>query len=223
MEYMAVIFDLDGTLLNTIDDLADSVNAVLSRRGVPTHAVDAYRYFVGDGVENMVRRALPPDVRDDAMVASCVADVREEYGKRWENKTRPYAGVAELLDSLTERGIKLAVLSNKPDDATKVVVRKLLARWRFDVVLGESPHRPRKPDPGGALEIAAQLDVPPANVLYVGDTDTDMQTANAAGMYAAGALWGFRDADELTANGAQTLLEQPTDLLPLLSREDAGD
>ncbi len=216
MKYVAVVFDLDGTLLDTIEDLANSMNSVLSRFGFPGHDAEVYKYFVGDGVEKLVIRALPEDSRDETTVARCVSAMREEYGKRWAEKTRPYEGVPELLDSLTDRGIKMIVLSNKPDDFTKLVVANLLPSWRFELVVGARPSVPKKPDPAAALEIAERLEIPPQEFLYLGDTNTDMKTASAAGMYPVGALWGFRTADELIANGAEVVIEKPIDLLELL-------
>jgi len=216
MRYRAVLFDLDGTLLDTIADLADSMNTVLDRFGFPVHGVAAYKYFVGDGVRDLALRALPEGRRDEDMVAKCITAYRQEYGTRWDKKTRPYEGIPELLTALTVRGVKMAVLSNKPDHFTKLTVARLLPDWRFEVVAGEHPPVPKKPDPAAALEIARLLAVPPHEVLYLGDTNTDMKTANAAGMFAVGALWGFRDAGELVAYGAKALVEKPTDVLTLL-------
>jgi len=214
--YKAVLFDLDGTLLNTLEDLADSVNAAVVRFGFPPRPVDKFRYYVGDGLEETIRRVLPDGADDDATVRDCMAAMREEYGSRWNAKTTPYPGVAEMLDGLAAGGLKMAVLSNKADPFTKQCVRGLLGRWRFDVVLGVGDGVPIKPDPTGALRVARELDVPPAEFLYLGDTATDMTTANAAGMYAVGALWGFRTADELTDAGARVLLSDPPELLDLL-------
>lgn len=211
----AVLFDLDGTLIDSLDDLADSMNTVLERLGFLPHPVPAYRRFVGDGMEMLVRRTLPEGSGEGA-VQRAFAAVRDEYERRHADKTRPYAGVPELLDALELRSVPVAILSNKPDDATKLVVGELLGAWRFAAVLGARPGRAKKPDPGSALEIADALDVPPSRWLYVGDTDTDMCTARAAGMRALGALWGFRDADELLAAGAEALLRAPLDLLSYL-------
>jgi phosphoglycolate phosphatase len=212
----AVLFDLDGTLLDTIEDLADSMNAVLRGLGLPEHGVAAYNRFVGDGVENLVRRALPADRTGEEDVRRGVAAMREEYGNRWDAKSRAYAGIPELLDGLEAREVPLTVLSNKPDGLTVLCVEKLLPRWRFAAVRGAREGVPKKPDPTAALEIAAELAVAPADFLYVGDTDTDMRTAVAAGMRPVGALWGFRDAEELIACGAETLIARPPDLLDLL-------
>jgi phosphoglycolate phosphatase len=217
MGFNAVLFDLDGTLLDTIGDLADSMNSVLSNLGFPSHDEEAYKYFVGEGMENLVRRALPENDRDDpAMVAGCLGLMREDYGHRWKTKTKPYESIPELLDSLAARRKEMAILSNKPDEITRLMVADLLSRWKFAAVLGERPSVPRKPDPMAAVKIARRLHIPPVEFLYLGDTSIDMQTAAAAGMYGVGVLWGFRKADELIAGGAKTLLQKPMDLLNLL-------
>ena len=216
MTFQAVVFDLDGTLLNTLDDLADSMNEVLAWRAFPTHPVEAYRYLVGSGIVDLVRRALPESERDATRVAECVAAMREVYGRRWDCKTTPYDGAAELLDTLTERGVQLAILSNKPDGPTKLAAEKLLPGWRFERVYGQRDGVPRKPDPSGAIQLAAELGVEPRECVYLGDSGSDMRTAVGAGMFPAGALWGFRTAEELTENGARALLEHPMKLLDLL-------
>ncbi len=215
-KYKAVIFDLDGTLLDTLEDLADSMNNVLAQMGLPGQDLEAYKFFVGDGVEMLVRRALPITHRDDATVARSVDAMRREYGRRWALKTRPYEGVPELLDGLKGRGVRMAILSNKPDDFAKMTVQRLLPHGRFDLVLGERPGVARKPDPAGALEVAERLGLPPESFIYLGDTGTDMQTAVAAAMFPVGALWGFRPAGELMANGAKALIRRPLELLDLI-------
>jgi phosphoglycolate phosphatase len=217
MSYRAVLFDLDGTLLDTLDDLGDSMNTALASRGYPVHPISAYSVFVGDGVENLVRRALPePRQGDQALVRAMVPLMRAEYARRWKSKTRPYEGIPELLDRLTARGVKMAVLSNKPHPATVEVVAHFFPRWRFDPVLGARPGVPIKPDAGAALEAARILSLPAAAFLYVGDTDTDMETARSAGMRAVGALWGFRGEEELRSSGAEVIIRHPRDLLELL-------
>jgi len=216
MSFAALIFDLDGTLLDTLEDLADSMNTALADAGYPVHAKEAYRYFIGDGIENLVRRALPEADRDQANVTRNMAAMEEVYDQRWNLKTKPYAGVPELLDALSQRQIPQAILSNKPDPFTQLTVSELLPQWSFAPIRGARPDTPRKPDPAGALLIAAELGLDPGSCLYVGDTDTDMQTANRAGMYALGATWGFRTGEELRQSGAQVLLDEPLDLLDLL-------
>jgi phosphoglycolate phosphatase len=217
MKIRAVICDLDGTLLDTLEDLADSVNAMLAEQGFPVHPTGAYRYFVGDGAAVLVSRVLPEEHRDESIQKVCLRRFREEYAVRWKNKTRPYGGVLPTLATIQKLGIKLAVLSNKPQDATELCVRELLPGIRFDAVMGQTDGRPSKPDPAGALTIAEQLGVMPQEVLYLGDTATDMKTAVAAGMYPVGVLWGFRTADELKAHGAKILIARPEDVVALLN------
>ena len=213
----AVLFDLDGTLLDTLADLADSMNRALEKRGLPTHPVDAYRHFVGDGVEILVRRAAARATAEDAaLVADLVADMREEYRKRWNARSRPYPGVARMLDALTRRELPMAVLSNKPHEFTQMCVSEFLPDWAFEVVQGVTDGVPPKPDPAGAKAVADRLQVAPERVLYLGDTNTDMCTAVAAQMRPIGALWGFRDAEELTDAGAEVLLDRPEELVDLL-------
>jgi phosphoglycolate phosphatase len=217
MNYSAVIFDLDGTLLDTLDDLGDSMNAVLASLGYPVHAMEGYKYFVGDGVENLVRRTLPEPVRgNDELVRETVPRMRAEYARRWRDKTRLYDGVAELLDGLTGRGVRMAILSNKPHSAVLEVVDHFFKAWRFQVVFGARPEVPNKPDPASALEVCGILGLAPEKVLYLGDTNTDMQTANAAGMFPVGALWGFRTEAELLESGAGALVSHPREVLELL-------
>ena len=216
MDHHAVLFDLDGTLLDTIEDLRDSMNWALARQGCPARTVAECKLFVGDGVEAYARRALPEGRRDAEALARCMADVRADYATRWTRKTRPYDGIPELLDGLTRRGVKMAVLSNKPDDFTRLMVAELLGRWRFHDVRGARDGVPQKPDPAAAIEIAEALAVAPERFLYVGDTNTDMKTGVAAGMFPVGVLWGSREAEELTAHGAKALVESPPDVLDLL-------
>jgi phosphoglycolate phosphatase len=216
MRHKAVLFDLDGTLLDTLEDLADSANAALAELGMPAQPVEAYKLFVGDGVENLVRRAMRCDGVDEALLARGIELTRREYARRWADKSRPYPGMPELLDGLSRRDIPMAVFSNKPDEFTRLCVTRLLSQWHFQVVQGATPELPRKPDPRGALAIAARMGIAPDRFLYLGDTNTDMQTAVAAGMFAVGAVWGFRTADELLASGAAALANTPTDVLDLM-------
>jgi phosphoglycolate phosphatase len=216
MRFRAVLFDLDGTLLDTLGDLADSMNTSLRRFGFPPHAEDTYRYLVGDGLANLVARALPEDHRDEATINNVVTAQWEEYNRNWANRTRPYEGVPELLDALQERGIIMSILSNKPDDFTRVIVQKFLSRWEFADVRGQKKDTPIKPDPSAANQIALKLGVRNSEFLYVGDSNTDMRTANAACMFPVGALWGFRQKNELIAAGAKSLIQRPIELMKLL-------
>jgi phosphoglycolate phosphatase len=214
LKFKAVIFDLDGTLLNTLDDLADSMNSVLEHNHLPTHPPEAYNYFVGDGIEMLVQRALPFQVAGDDELLRWVREMKGEYARRWLCRTRPYPGVPEMLDAFAAAGIRMTVLSNKPDDASQVIVQALLPNAGFRLVLGATPERPKKPDPSAALEIAARLDIPPCEFLFIGDTPIDMHTARAAGMFPLGVLWGFRPAEQLIEAGARMLVAQADHLIP---------
>jgi phosphoglycolate phosphatase len=215
MVFGAVIFDLDGTLLDTLEDLAGAMNQVLQRLGLPEHPPEAYKYFVGDGMVNLARRALPAAERREELVNRAAEDLRVEYGRRWQRLTRPYPGMPELLEALNRREIKVGVLTNKPDNFAKVMVAAYFPEISFAAVSGALPERPLKPDPAGALALAHEWGMLPAAVVFVGDSGNDMQAARAAGMFGAGALWGFRTAAELRDAGAEILLEKPGDLLTL--------
>jgi phosphoglycolate phosphatase len=216
MPYTAVLFDLDGTLLNTLEDIADSVNRTLMKMGFPTHELDAYRYLVGDGALMLISRALPEDKRVTATIKTCIEDFRKDYSSHWNIKTHPYKGIPELLDALKERGIKMGVLSNKPHTITQQCVTQILPHWRFDVVLGQKDSVPLKPDPSGALAVAQDMKISPSHFLYLGDTAIDMKTAQTVGMFPVGVLWGFRPEEELVEGGAKALIKQPLDLLHFL-------
>lgn len=211
----AVIFDLDGTLLDTLADLAESANAALQAVGAPPHPLASYRQLVGGGVRRLMERALPEHRRDDATVAAAVEAMRAQYALRWAATSRPYPGIPALLDALAAQGVPVGVLSNKPHDFTVKMVAALLAPWAFRAVAGAQPGVPLKPDPASALALADALGVPPARCALVGDSDVDMLTARAAGMRAVGAAWGFRGPEELVAAGADLLLHRPSALLAL--------
>jgi phosphoglycolate phosphatase len=211
-----VLFDLDGTLLDTLGDIADAMNDVLGVLGLPGHPEESYKTFVGEGVRFLVERALPRDRRDPGTVARGLALLEERYRHRPEGRTSPYPGIPALLDALSARRLPLAVLSNKPEPATLAAVRDHLPRWDFRSVAGAREGVPLKPDPAPALAIAADAGVDPAAVLYLGDTGVDMRTARAAGMRAAGALWGFRGREELVATGAEFLVTAPGEVLTLV-------
>lgn len=216
MRYQAVLFDLDGTLLDTLEDLASAANQVLADRNLPSHPVAAYRTFVGDGLQTLMERILPEEQQDSAMVRDAMAAFEKAYAVQWRIRSAPYPGIATLLDRLTAQGVQLSILSNKPDAFTRLCVQQLLPNWHFYPLLGQRPGVPKKPDPTAALEIARLLDLPPSSILYVGDSGVDMHTARSAGMDAVGVLWGFRSADELRQTGAHHLVARPEDLLPIV-------
>jgi phosphoglycolate phosphatase len=216
MTYSAVLFDLDGTLLDTLADIGGAVNTALASLGFPQHPLPAYRYFVGEGIEVLAQRVLPQDRRTDADVAACLAAINREYGAGLLVKTKPFEGIPEMLAQCARKKMKLAVVSNKPHDLALRSVAAHFAGDLFAAILGERKGVPTKPDPTIALEAAKILSVNNDHCIYVGDSGIDMQTAVNAGMYPVGVLWGFRDADELLASGARTLIKKPLELLGLL-------
>lgn len=215
MNIRACIFDLDGTLLDTLRDLAKAGNAALVATEHPAHPVDAYRHFVGDGMETLLRRALPHG-SPDATVRRGVEHMSAAYKTAWDVFTAPYPGIMPMLEVLGASGIPLAVLSNKPHTFTVEMVEHYFGTARFDMVSGAKDDVPRKPHPEAALRMASAWGIAPAEIAFVGDSNVDMRTALAAGMVAVGCPWGFRGAEELKTAGAHLLLEAPGDLLPLV-------
>jgi 2-phosphoglycolate phosphatase len=214
--FKGVLFDLDGTLLDTLKDLCDSVNVVMAVRGFPTHSIDAVKWLVGEGARTLVERALPPDHRSDTEIDAALADYRADYSKNWNVATKPYDGIPEMLAELQKRGIALGVLSNKPHTMTVKCIEGYLAEFPFKAVLGQRDEVAKKPDPAGALEAALAMGLESSQVLYVGDTGVDMETARAAGMFALGATWGFRPESELREHGANAIIHHPRDVLGFL-------
>jgi len=212
--FRAVLFDLDGTLADTLADLANAVNFALTLVGCPTHPQDRFRYLVGDGARNLCQRALPADRQD--LVDELLHLMRGHYDAHCFDETRLYPGIPELVTELHHRSYRMAVLSNKPDVFTKRMVAHFFPSSPFDAVHGQQPGQPIKPDPAVALQIAGEFNIPAAEWLYLGDTNTDMRTATNAGMFPVGVLWGFREKDELLATGAKELIAKPSDLLGLL-------
>jgi len=217
MNVQAVVFDLDGTLLDSLADIANAGNAVLAAHGFPVHPVDDYRVFVGDGVRRLVHRLVPPaNQQNQELLNTVLREYVELYGRTWNVKSRLYDGIPELLAALVQRQIRLAVLSNKPHEATCRCVEYFLGQFPFTAVLGQQAERPPKPDPIGVREIQAQLGVAADTCCYLGDTGVDMQTARNAGMFAVGVTWGFRDIQELQDAGAQAIIHHPRELLALI-------
>jgi phosphoglycolate phosphatase len=210
-----VIFDLDGTLADSLGDIASAMNRTLRTHAFPEHPVSAYRTFVGEGVRKLVERSLPPQTEGlrDAFLAAYQAD----YAEHLLDQTRLFPGVPEVLDALAAAEIPVGVLSNKPDGPTRRLVDALCGRWTFCAVFGERPGVPRKPDPASALVLADALAAPPETVAFVGDTGVDMLTARAASMRPVGVLWGFRPK-EVLASGAEAA-STGTELARLLGVE----
>ncbi|MBE6182581.1 MAG: HAD family hydrolase [Rikenellaceae bacterium] len=211
-----VIFDLDGTLLDTIGDLAVACNASLALRGLPQHSYEEYQTFVGNGVMRLVERALPEPLRSPENVALMRADFVQYYTAHIDTYTKPYEGIPELVAELVRRGIRMAVASNKFQVGTEKLIRSFFPDVRFEAVLGQRPDVPLKPDPAIVEEILATTGVAKERVLYVGDTGIDMQTAKAAGVRSVGVTWGFRSREELVENGAIHLADRAEEILTLL-------
>lgn len=215
--YKAIIFDLDGTLADSLFDIADSMNKVLTKKNYPTFSYEEYKYLVGNGLKNLVYYSIPEKERNEENVSSCLAMMMDEYNSHYVDKTTLYKGIPELLDYLNSLEIKMSVLSNKADELTQKICKELLNKWNFEIIMGASDQFPRKPDPQSALYIADYLKVNPENTLYLGDTNVDMKTANAAKMYAIGATWGFRTRKELEENNAKMIIDEPMELVEKLA------
>lgn len=212
--YQAVIFDLDGTILNTIDDLGNSANVILAAHGYPTHTIEQYKTFVGNGIPKLVERMLPPDVSAEER-EKILAEFKQYYDLHKEDKTAPYAGILELLATLKAGGLKLCVLSNKQHYMAVQVVEHYFGAGTFDIIQGNSEQFPPKPDPTSCNAMIAQLGFAKDNILYIGDSNVDMQTAANVGLKKCGVSWGFRTIEELTAAGADYLIHTPQEIAGL--------
>jgi len=211
-----IAFDLDGTLADSLEDLADSVNKALSDLGFPEHDVNEYRYFVGSGADKLIERALPEDKRDKETFEAARAGFKSYYNENYCNKTVAYEQISELLESLEEEHYKLAVLSNKPDEYVHHLVEHLFPEIDFDFILGASDEFPKKPAPDGLLRCLDELRLDPEECVYCGDSDVDVYFAHNAGIQVIGAAWGFRGIDELDAAGADYVINYPSDLSMIL-------
>lgn len=216
MNFSAVIFDLDGTLLNTLADLANAHNRVLAELGLPGHCIDAYRAFIGNGARKCIERSLPQEYRSREIIEKGLMIQKREYARSWHENTRPYDGIDELLHKLQQKGVYLAVLSNKDDIFTQQCMAFFFPDIAFDRIQGFTDDVPHKPDPKGALMVAEYLTCTPQDILLLGDSEVDIMTATAAGMVPVGALWGFRSEQELKVSGAACTLQHPLDLLDLI-------
>ena len=209
----AVLFDLDGTLVDTLTDISAAMNRALRMHGLPEWDREEYKYLVGDGAKTLAVRA----VRDRQEMAETVrAEYQKWYEKHDIEESAAYQGMPETLRKLAEKGVRLCVLSNKPDADTVRVVRHFYPDVPFEIIRGQIPGVPVKPDPTGAIAMAGEMGIEPAEFLYLGDTKVDMNCARNAGMTPIGALWGFRTAEELTENGAKRLLKEPKELIEII-------
>lgn len=213
----ALIFDLDGTLLNSLEDIADSANAVIERFGAAPHAVEKYRYFVGDGLAMLMKRAMPKNSSSTVLQES--VDLFESiYNERWCKKTKPYDGIMEMLEAFQKTGLKMAILSNKPDSFTQKCVNLFFPEIRFSAVAGKKDDAPPKPDPYSTLKIIDALEAHPQQSLFVGDSCVDIKTGAGAGMITVGVDWGFRPKLELEEAGADIIISAPQELIHYVSK-----
>jgi phosphoglycolate phosphatase len=216
MKFKGIIFDLDGTLVNSLEDIADAMNTVLQDLDYPTHGYDDYQYFIGSGLRNLVSKSLPENHNDETQIKRCYDLMIKIYRNACTNQTKPYNGIVELLDELKSRNIKLSVFSNKADALTKEITAFLFPGY-FNPIVGLRIESLKKPNPYEAVEISKSWGLQPEEMIFVGDSGIDMQTATNANMHAVGVLWGYRPEEELIANGAQHILSHPLDLIPILN------
>lgn len=211
-----VIFDLDGTLINSVADLGQATNHALAVHGYPLHGLNEYNYFVGNGVTKLIERALPPDRRSEDEIAAVKSDFLEYYMQHKADLTRPYPGIPELLHELQDRQVKMAVASNKFIAGTRALVKGFFPEIEFCAILGQREGIPIKPHPFIAEEAVNMAGVSKVESLYVGDTSIDMLTASNAGIESVGVSWGFRTVEELQKSGAMHIIDNPMELVALL-------
>jgi phosphoglycolate phosphatase len=216
MKFKCIIFDLDGTLVDTLEDIAEAMNRALVLRGYPPAPQAEYAAMVGWGIKRLAFLAMPEAVRNEGIAEALAADAARFYAEKPLVYSRPYPGIPAVMEELKRRHIKTAVLTNKPDPVAALVVNGLFPAGSFDLVLGEKPGLPRKPDPASTWELLTALDRTPRETIFMGDSEVDMETARAAGCLALGVSWGFRDRAALEASGAGRIIDAPEDLLPLL-------
>ena len=215
MQVEGIIFDLDGTLVHTIEDIAGAANRMFEQHGLPTHGVPYYLKWIGNGAVKFIEKALSTEVDEEQLMAY-VTEFKEIYGQNLHDKSRVYDGIPELLDELVSQGFKLSVLSNKPHQLTQIVWEYYLSDWPFNPVFGQREEVPRKPDPAAAFEIAEMMKIEPDRILFVGDSDNDILTAQAAGMIPLGVSWGYGRLVNEPVEGMGELMDQPSDILSKL-------
>lgn len=211
----AVLFDLDGTLADSLIDLADGVNRAIASKGFPTHEVEAFKYFVGDGIPKMIERALPEDNRDAATINEIKDIFLPYYAIHYADNTYAYEGMPELVNTLKSQGFIVAVVTNKEQHMANEVVKSLYGDV-FDLIFGKRDGIPAKPDPTAALMAMEELGVTPEECVFIGDSGMDVATAVNSGAVPVGEIWGFRKEDELLANGAKYIISKPDELLDII-------
>jgi len=212
-----VIFDLDGTILDTIHDLSGMMDKMLTDFGYPKRSLEEHKRAIGYGARNYVKNALPPEAAaDDAIVETCYQAFYKMYKENTNEKTKPFDGIKELFEFLEEHQMKMAILSNKPDVATQTLTKQWFSVYNLTCAYGERAGIPRKPDAGATLAVAEEMGLAPSEIAFVGDSETDVQTALNAGMVPVGVLWGFRTREQLIEAGAEYIVNTPEELMSLL-------
>ena len=211
----AVLFDLDGTIANSLLDLALSVNYALCKFCFPERETEQFKYFAGDGMPKMVERALPDDKKNKTTVSEVLNVFLKYYSEHYCDNTREYDGMTELIDNLKEKNIAVAVVTNKAQEMAQKVVKKLYGE-RFDLILGKREGIPAKPDPAAAFMAMRELGVSPEECVFVGDSQNDVLTGVNSGAYPVGVLWGFREKEELVLGGATSIINSPKELLAII-------
>lgn len=207
-----LIFDLDGTLLNTLDDIADAANHILEKHHFPTHPVDAYRYFVGNGMPTLVKRILPEKQKEGTVYDTCLQEFLTYYARHMYDKTHVYAGLTAVLERIQSKGIKIAVATNKVHSAVAPLMKRFFPTIHFDVLMGQREGIPVKPNPQIVYDILSVLGCSADETLYFGDTSVDMKTAHYAGLRAVGVLWGYRLRQELEQENAEYIIQSPAEI-----------
>ena len=215
MRIKAIIFDLDGTLIDSIPDIADAANRVMANHDFPVHDPSCYVEWIGNGALKLLQRAVPVDIRDKDL-NEILKEYLEIHTGNCTNKTRLYTGIDKILNHANEQNISISILTNKPHVVTRKVCEKYLSNWKFDFILGQMQGFPKKPDPGRAMEIAGNLNFSTDEMLFIGDSDTDMKTGVAAGMVPVGVTWGYGSRDSLISAGTKHLMNDTKELLEFL-------
>jgi phosphoglycolate phosphatase len=215
MNKKTIIFDLDGTLIDSLQNISICANKVLKELHYPTHKMEDFKYFIGDGAKELMRRCLPQDLNNQ-QIEEALELFKQYYSHNIHSDTKVFDGIYDILEEFTQKGYSLNILSNKPHEFTIQYYEKLFAKYNFDEVYGQKDNTPKKPDPTTALNIAKKLKKAPKEIFFVGDTSTDMQTAKNSAMIAIGVLWGIRDENELRKNGADHIIKQPKELLDII-------
>ncbi|MDR0472152.1 MAG: HAD family hydrolase [Treponema sp.] len=215
IKFRGVIFDCDGTLIDTLGDLASAMNKILEKRGFPLFAEESYRDKVGWGLKKLALLSIPPEKQDDDMAEEIAAELYKNYSENPLGFTKPYPGIPELVAELKRRKIKLAVLTNKSDPAAQIVIGSLFPQGSFDIVQGQINGKPCKPDPAAAWEIITSLNLTPRETIFAGDSEIDIHTALDSGCHAVGVSWGYRSREDIIEAGAERIIDRPEELLAL--------